>query len=252
MIKKGSDKRANPKMKENILRQAINLFLHKGYRGTTIEDITDSVSITKGAFYWHFKSKDQLLQTIIEHYDTSFVDEFIKIIDSLTGSFLTKYKHYHKYITEFALNNRELCVGFMTLSAELAGSGSEIEQKINAIYLKHLIFLNNLIELGKKEGSISMELDADLTAHAIMAINNGALLEWYMHQNKINGQLFAKTYRDLILKGVLHRNLMKNERKDSPKATSSRPEVIRKSASSREVDGKKSDQMARVKLKQHK
>jgi AcrR family transcriptional regulator len=252
MIKKGSDKRANPKMKENILRQAINLFLHKGYRGTTIEDITDSVSITKGAFYWHFKSKDQLLQTIIEHYDTSFVDEFIKIIDSLTGSFLTKYKHYHKYITEFALNNRELCVGFMTLSAELAGSGSEIEQKINAIYLKHLIFLNNLIELGKKEGSISMELDADLTAHAIMAINNGALLEWYMHQNKINGQLFAKVYRDMILNGVLCGDSISNAPKRLSNKISTRQKAVMKAAASRKVNGKKSGQMARVKLKQHK
>jgi AcrR family transcriptional regulator len=205
------------KMKENILKQAINLFLHKGYRGTTIEDITDSVNITKGAFYWHFESKNELLQTIIEHYETSFVDEFIKTINNLTGSFLTKFKYYHKYITEFALHNRDLCVGFMTLSAELAGSGSEIEQKINSIYSKHLTFLNNLIKLGREERSISKELDAGLTAHGIMAINNGALLEWYMHQSSINGQLFAKTYRDMILKGVLLGNLKINEPRRWPK-----------------------------------
>jgi AcrR family transcriptional regulator len=247
MIKKCSDKRANPKMKENILRQAINLFLHKGYRGTTIEDITDSVSITKGAFYWHFKSKDQLLQTIIEHYDTSFVDEFIKIIDSLTGSFLTKYRYYHKYITEYALYNRDLCVGFMTLSAELAGSESEIEQQINAIYSKHRTFLRNLIEHGKKERSVAKELDVDLTAHAIMATNNGALLEWYMHQNTINGRLFAKAYRDMILNGVLCVDSMSSGPKRSPNKIPTCQKAAMKAASSREVIGKKLDQTGRAK-----
>ena len=40
------------KTKERILGEGIKLFLQKGFRGTTIEDITDAVNITKGAFYY--------------------------------------------------------------------------------------------------------------------------------------------------------------------------------------------------------
>ena len=57
------------KTKERILGEGIKLFLQKGFRGTTIEDITDAVNITKGAFYWHFKSKNELLNTIIEKFE---------------------------------------------------------------------------------------------------------------------------------------------------------------------------------------
>jgi AcrR family transcriptional regulator len=206
-------------MKENILKQAVNLFLHKGFRGTTIEDITDSVNITKGAFYWHFESKNELLQSIVERYEKVFVDEFITIINGRAGNFLNRFNRYHKYITEFALHNRDLCVGFMTLSAELAGSGSEIEQKISAIYLKHREFLRNLIDLGKKERSVNKNLDSDLTAHTIMAINNGALLQWYMHQSTIDGQQFAKIYRQVTLKGILREAIRGDGLKHSPKAS---------------------------------
>lgn len=183
------------------------MFLQKGFRGTTIEDITDAVNITKGAFYWHFKSKNELLQSIIEKYERVFVDELIKTINGITGSFLKKFNYYHKYTTEFAFNNRELCVGFMTLSAELTGSGIDIEQKINTIYIKYRRFLKDLVELGKKEDIVNNDLDSDIVVHVIVAINNGMLLEWYMNQNNIDSQLFAKTYREITLRGILKQEL---------------------------------------------
>jgi hypothetical protein len=36
-----------------------------------------------------------------------------------------------------------------------------------------------------------------------MAINHGMLLEWYMNQNTIDAKLLAKTYREIILSGML-------------------------------------------------
>ncbi len=44
-------------MKERIVRESIKLFLRTSYKGTSIQNITDTLGITKGAFYWHFKSK---------------------------------------------------------------------------------------------------------------------------------------------------------------------------------------------------
>ena len=51
-------------MKERIVKESTALFLHKGFQGTTIKDITDAVGLTKGAFYWYFKSKDDLINEI--------------------------------------------------------------------------------------------------------------------------------------------------------------------------------------------
>jgi hypothetical protein len=91
----------------------------------------------------------------------------------------------------------------MTLSAELAGSGTDVEKNINAVYAKYRGFIKDLVELGKKEEIVKRDLDSDVAVHVIVAINNGMLLEWYMNQNAIDGQTLAKTYRDITLRGIL-------------------------------------------------
>lgn len=50
-----------------ILDVALKLFLEKGYEKTTIQDIVDNLGgLTKGALYYHFKSKDELLIGVSE------------------------------------------------------------------------------------------------------------------------------------------------------------------------------------------
>lgn len=203
----GRDKPVN--VKEQILSKGIGLFLDKGYNATTIKDITDAVGITKGAFYWHFKSKDELLETIINLFETTFTNSVIQAVRDSQGTFLTKLNYSHKWVTEFAYNNRELCVGFLTILAEMVGSGTAIEEKTRKIYAKYLGFLRELIVLGKKEGYIRDDLDTDMVAHAINALHNGCLLEWHINYNNINGALFARTYRDLSLFGIIKPEIKK-------------------------------------------
>ena len=190
-------------LKEKIVTEAIRLFLQKGFRNTTINDIINAADTSKGAFYWYFKSKNELLQTIIEEFEKTFIDKVIKSITNTHGNFQHKFKYYHKYITEFALHNKELCVGFMTISAELAGNGTDLEQQIKQVYEKHQDFLKDLVAAGMKENVLKGNLDTDMVAHVIMAINNGMLLEWYMNQSNIDSQLLAKTYMDITLSGIL-------------------------------------------------
>lgn len=50
---------------ERILEAAQRLFLEKGYDNTTIQDIVDQLGgLTKGAVYHHFKSKEEILNTV--------------------------------------------------------------------------------------------------------------------------------------------------------------------------------------------
>jgi AcrR family transcriptional regulator len=53
-------------IKRNILETARELFFVKGYQNTSVNDIIEKTGSSKGAFYHHFKSKDELLDTISE------------------------------------------------------------------------------------------------------------------------------------------------------------------------------------------
>lgn len=56
-----------------IGKVAARLFYEKGYVETSIDDIADSVKMTKGGIYHYFKSKNEILYFILDHYVNYFL-----------------------------------------------------------------------------------------------------------------------------------------------------------------------------------
>lgn len=52
--------------REHIVRAADDLFYKQGYQHTSFADIADAVRISRGNFYYHFKSKDEILAAVID------------------------------------------------------------------------------------------------------------------------------------------------------------------------------------------
>ena len=52
--------------KEKILEEALKLFAQSGYIGTSMNDIASKLGVTKAALYKHYKSKQEILDSIIE------------------------------------------------------------------------------------------------------------------------------------------------------------------------------------------
>ncbi len=62
--------------RESVLLAALDLFSEKGYSRTTFSDIAKQIGKTRGAVYWHFKSKPVLLSELVEYlheYEARFV-----------------------------------------------------------------------------------------------------------------------------------------------------------------------------------
>lgn len=51
--------------REQIVEAADQLFYRQGYEHTSFTDIADAVRISRGNFYYHFKSKDEILDAVI-------------------------------------------------------------------------------------------------------------------------------------------------------------------------------------------
>ena len=52
--------------RERIVDAADRLFYERGYEPTSFADIANAVEISRGNFYHHFKSKDDILHAVIE------------------------------------------------------------------------------------------------------------------------------------------------------------------------------------------
>lgn len=190
-------------MKEKIIKESIRLFLKKGFKGTSIQDIVDALDLTKGAFYWYFKSKKDLFYEILGIYETDFIDPLISYMKTQQGDFLKLFRAYHRYINEFAAKNWEICVLFVTLSAELAGSGTEEERRIKSIHEKYLAFVEDILQKGNLEGRLKESMQTRLLSHVIVAFHTGILLQWYLYRSEIDGPSLARAYRDAMLFGFV-------------------------------------------------
>lgn len=187
---------------DQILKQAMRLFLKKGYHGTSIDEITRAAGLTKGALYWHFKKKEDLLKIIVEDFEKRFLNKMIKKVNEVKGGAIDKFDTLIRHNAAFAYYNRELCVSFTTLSAELVGGHHPIESEIQRIYKKYQRFLSKLILQGKNEKVLKKEIDPEVAALIIIGFYDGILLQWSMNKDEVDGKLYVRTFRKIILEGL--------------------------------------------------
>jgi len=190
-------------MRDLIITKSIGLFLRTSYKATSIRHITEALGITKGAFYWYFKSKDELLLTIIDKYQNEFLERLYAHMEAFDGTFMKKFREYHKYINEYAREHSELCVLFVTLAAEMAGSRTMAERRIKRVQGQYRSFIESLLVLGKGERLFDPDYDVTLNANIIIAVHSGILLQWYMNKGELDGPSMARAYRDMILHGMV-------------------------------------------------
>lgn len=134
---------------EKILDAALHLFLEKGYEQTTILDIVENMGgMTRGAFYHHFKSKEEVLDAL---GDKLFFDnnpfEKLKKQKNLTG--LEKFQHLMQQ-SSIDTDSRKISI----MSAQALQSPAFIKKILEDNRDKVAPAYQEIIDEGIKDGSI--------------------------------------------------------------------------------------------------
>ena len=74
-------------IREKIIRTADDLFYRNGYSHASFSDISAAVGISRGNFYYHFKTKDDILAAVIDYRKM--------IINNMTQNWELTHKHPH-------------------------------------------------------------------------------------------------------------------------------------------------------------
>lgn len=64
-----------------IIEKAVDLFAVNGFSATSVQDITDACGISKGSFYLSFKSKDNLLLEIFQHFCNKLTNRISEVTE---------------------------------------------------------------------------------------------------------------------------------------------------------------------------
>lgn len=83
--------------KSEIIKTAGRLFLQKGVHNTKISEIVETIGVAKGLFYYYFKSKDDVISAVIEH----FISELDVVLSNILSSDINYYKKISKFIDTY-------------------------------------------------------------------------------------------------------------------------------------------------------
>ncbi|MEM8563053.1 MAG: TetR/AcrR family transcriptional regulator [Pseudomonadota bacterium] len=105
--------------RERILECAEAVILNKGFTGTSIDDIIDKASITKGGFFYHFDGKTGLAEALVERFlvqDTQIFLDLFEEAEDLTEDPLHRLLIFLKLLAQKFGNMPETHPGCLVAS----------------------------------------------------------------------------------------------------------------------------------------
>lgn len=80
-------KEQSEQTRKTLIDTSFRLFCERGYSKTTLEEIAAASGVTRGALYWHFKGKEDILVTIFNEQTKWLTDELSSTVpDGMTMS----------------------------------------------------------------------------------------------------------------------------------------------------------------------
>lgn len=156
-------------LRERIIHETLKLFSLKGYSNTSIEDILSRAHASKGGFYNHFKSKDQLFMTVLSEARKIWRNRVLDGLDQ-TRSPLMKMRKILENFRDLYLKDSENIPGgcvFVTLLVELDDQRPDFAKEISEGFSRVLLLMNRLLEEAKASGELGPEVDADAVSRVL-------------------------------------------------------------------------------------
>ncbi|MBB3109694.1 AcrR family transcriptional regulator [Paenibacillus phyllosphaerae] len=183
--------------KKRIADAAKALFVQKGYKATSIEDIVKATGCSPGNIYYHFKSKEGLFFHLIEEWNTEWEETWL----SKEPLYLTTTEKLYglaEHLAHDQLNHPlTKAVDEFFNNAEKA---SDVEDRINEMVQDYLAFNRQLLQRGVDRGEFKVN---DVERLAI--ILDSLTLGLSQHSRNMEREEALAIYRlaiDVFLHGI--------------------------------------------------
>ena len=150
---------------EKILSTSLRLFSQKGYEKTTIQDIVNELGMSKGAIYHHFKSKEEILTALGNHYYSK--DHMIGDIKKHTN--LTGLEKIREIFLLQLSDDRKVDMDALTINIWKDPKFFMMDMESNMSETP--LFILQILEEGMEDGSIRKQ-DSKCLAEVILLLVN--------------------------------------------------------------------------------
>ena len=163
-------------LKEKIIRESLRLFSLKGYTSTSIQDILAAANTSKGGFYNHFSSKEDLFYQVLDEARKIWRERNlsgIKQAESSLEKVTLLLQNYKDLYLKDAENFPGGCV-FITLSVELNDQMPHLSKEIEKGFIGLKNLYKRFLDEGKESGEFNKNVDTDAITEMIFNSMLGA------------------------------------------------------------------------------
>lgn len=188
--------------REQILEAATKVFASQGFSDARMDDIVEVAGLSKGAVYWYFKSKEDIILTILERFLGRGLDQLERFLETDQSARARLLAIASRFASEV-----EDILPIMPIAYEfyaLATREEKIRRSFKDYFDKYQDLFETLIRQGIEKQEFK-EVDPQMVAIELIGLLEGLTLLWTVDiveikKNRLGG-LFESGFA-LILDGM--------------------------------------------------
>jgi len=157
---------------ESLLTVAVTVFNERGYDGTSMEDLSRRLGISKSSIYYHVEGKEHLLALALDRA----LDGLFAVADEVTASGQPAIERLERLVrgSVYVLADR---LPYVTLLLRARGNTST-ERRALARRREFDQIVADLVKAAEQDGDIRPDVDPAITARLLFGLVN-SVVEWY-------------------------------------------------------------------------
>lgn len=188
--------------RERIVVAAAELFRKNGFYNTSVSQIIKAAGLTKGGFYFHFRSKEELGDAVIEYMKGFWVDNVLEEIAKEKGALGKIERMFEIMIKTHEGNVFHGCALLAVLTAETMEVEQHFSERLRKIYADWKDSIVEILQQGKQEGLFKEWVNPDSLALLIIGSMQGTTMMAHLDPEHLDLSWLFRNLRLLLLEGV--------------------------------------------------
>ena len=191
--------------RERIIASAARVFGQKGFQRASLDQVASDAGLTKGAIYWHFKSKNDLYFALLDarfQRDVSSMREAQSAM--LADAAPQDTPRLMATLFGASLQAATTDPDWPRLFVEVMGHSREpeVRERIGQFYEQGWDFARQMVTDLQLAGRIRRDIDPDMMATFWFALADGLILAWLSQPERNDFTMLAQGILDMMWRGI--------------------------------------------------
>ena len=189
-------RRRREETRQCLLDAAFPVFARNGFERATVDEIVREAGYSKGAFYVHFESKEDLFWAMLEERIDAVQENLRGAVD-ITLPVAENQRRILEAVFRLERDDPAWPALFMEFAAH-AGRNPKVRERLGDMYRRWHTFSVEMLSAAQEAGKIRSDVDVTFVASVIIALVEGTLIQSRLAPDDVRPQKLVKPLSELV------------------------------------------------------